>query len=277
MTLHVWYTVNRNTEARMDEDNSINQGTLSDDFGPKKPTAYEMLMRQSRKMGGLATRTYDVTKEFLKQDVSTLHPDRVLFGSRQAAETNVNYREKSMGSKEQAWQLDRDIESDSGPGSVKARSSEGIREGQERDTQTLDPREGLKKLIRKSHQLLASAQTVILPINLFPDSVTVDRTKVTITKRTFFWTSSVISIRIEDVLNVACSTGPIFGSLTVSSRVMNSTDHYEIDYLWRKDAIYLKQLIQGYVIAQHNQIETSHLNRRELVRTLLELGNDSDY
>lgn len=262
----------------MDEDNSINQSTLSDDFGLKKPTAYELLMRQSRKMGGLATRTYDVTKEFLKQDVSTLHPDRILFGNRKAAATassNQNSESSSDGTHE--WQLDRDIKSDDGPGSVRARASEGIREGQERDTQTLDPREGLKKLIRKSHQLLASAQTVILPINLFPDSVTVDRTKVTITKRTFFWTSSVISIRIEDVLNVACSTGPIFGSLTVSSRVMNSTDHYEIDFLWRKDAIYLKQLIQGYVIAQHNQIETSHLNRRELVRTLLELGNDSDY
>jgi hypothetical protein len=114
-------------------------------------------------------------------------------------------------------------------------------------------------------------------MNLFPDSITVDRTKVTITKRTFFWTSSVISIRIEDVLNVACSTGPIFGSLIISSRVMNSTDHYEIDYFWRKDALYLKQLIQGYVIAQHNQIETSHLNRRDLIKTLLELGNDTDY
>ena len=80
----------------------------------------------------------------------------------------------------------------------------------ERDSKTLDPKEGLQKLIRKSHQLLASAQTVILPINLFQILWTIDRTKVTITKRGF-WTSSVVSIRIEDVLNVVCSTGPIFG------------------------------------------------------------------
>lgn len=240
----------------MDDEKSLKQTPMTDDFGAKV-TPYELLMRQSRKMGSFATRTYDVTKEFLRQDISVLHPDKILFGS------SAGRGLRSSGSEE--------------PGSVAAKTAEGLREQQERTAKTLDPRDSLRRIVRKSHQLLASAQTVILPNNLFPDSVTVDRTKVTITKRTFFWTSSVISIRIEDVLNIACSTGPIFGSLTISSRVMNSTDHYEIDYFWRKDALYLKQLIQGYVIAQHNQIETSHLGRKELVKTLLELGNDSHY
>ena len=240
----------------MDDEQSLHQAPISDDFRPK-PSPYELLMRQSRKMGGLATRTYDLTKVFLRQDVSVLHPDKILFGNSAKQEL------PSSGEEE--------------VGSVAAKTTEGLREPQERIAKTLDPRESLRKIVRKSHQLLASIQTVILPINLFPDSITVDRTKVTITKRTFFWTASVISIRIEDVLNIACSTGPVFGSLTISSRVMNSTDHYEINYFWRKDAIYLKQLIQGYVIAQHNQIETSHLNRKDLVKTLLELGNDTHY
>jgi hypothetical protein len=258
----------------MDEDDSLNRGTLSDNFAPKKTTPYEMLMRQSRKMGGLATRTYDVTKEFLKQDVSTLHPDKILFG-RPTNSEDVSKKHSSSGrtTEDNSLESKNDTESNA----EKARLENSDREGGERAAKTLDPREGLRNIVRKSHQLLASSQTVILPVNLFPDSVTIDRTKVTITKRTFFWSSSVISIRIEDVLNVACSTGPIFGSLTISSRIMNSTDHYEIDYFWRKDAIYLKQLIQGYVIAQHNQIDTSHLSRKELVHTLLDLGNDSDY
>lgn len=232
----------------MEDEKSLHKSPIADN-GLTRPTPYELLIRQSHKMGKLATRTYDVTKEFLKQDISALHPDRMLFGGSASNE----------------------------PASATSGATEEVRKNQERTAKTLDPRESLRKIVRKSHQLLASAQTVILPVNLFPDSVTVDRTKVTITKRMFFWTSSVISIRIEDVLNIACSTGPIFGSLTISSRVMNSTDHYEIDYFWRKDAIYLKQLIQGYVIAQHNQIETSHLGRDELIKTLLELGNDSDY
>lgn len=261
----------------MEDEETLNQAPVSDDFSPRI-SPYELLMRQSRKMGGLATRTYDVTKEFLKQDVSALHPDKILFGRldkpmRGAEPNSSTTPSTTYGSGDNSQNNSNNTESQS----EKAHIENSETEDGERVANTIDPREGLRKIVRKSHQLLVSAQTVILPMNLFPDSVTVDRTKVTITKRTFFWSSSVISIRIEDVLNVACSTGPIFGSLIISSRVMNSTDHYEIDYFWRKDALYLKQLIQGYVIAQHNQINTSHLNRRDLIKTLLELGSDTDY
>lgn len=134
--------------------------------------------------------------------------------------------------------------------------------------------EKLKNIVVKSHEILISANTVF-PITLFPDSVTVDRTKVTITKRDFFWTSDVMSIRIEDVLNVSASVGPIFGSLTIASRVMSTIDHFKINHFWRNDAIRLKHIIQGYVIAQHNNIDTAHLTRAELVETLRELGHDS--
>ncbi len=253
----------------MEEQKSLNPASIADDLPSSKPTAYELLMRQSRKMGGLATRTYDVTKEFLKQDVSTLHPDRILFGNPKLR----HMRERITPHRHSGTTDNQDTETRM----EDARLENSDREEDERDVKTLDPHESLRRIVQKSHQILASAQTVILPMNLFPDTVVVDRTKITITKRSFFWTSSVISIRIEDVLNVACSTGPIFGSLIISSRVMNSTDHYEIDYFWRKDALQLKQLIQGYVIAQHNRIQTSHLEREDLVKTLLDLGDDSGY
>ena len=132
----------------------------------------------------------------------------------------------------------------------------------------------LKKIVAQSHEILMSANTVF-PFTLFPDTVTVDRTKITITRRDFFWSSDVMSIRIEDVLNVAANTGPLFGSLTIASRVMSTVDHFKINFLWRSDAIRLKHIIQGYVIAQHNKIDTAHLSKKELIETLIELGHDS--
>ncbi len=216
---------------------------ISDDLVTKKLTPYELLMRQSRKMGKLATKSYDVTKEFLKQDVSTLHPDKLLFGRPVAPAADM----------------------------------EQGRNFQRNPAHTLDSHDSTRQIVEKSHQVLAAARTVILPINLFPDTVVVDRTKVTITKRSFFWSAEVITIRIEDVLNVTTSTGPFFGSLTISSRVMNSTDHYEINYFLRADAIHLKQIIQGYVICQHNQIETSHMEKQPLIDMLLEVGRDSQF
>jgi len=186
----------------MEDPDSINPTPISDDLMPgAKLSPYDLLIRQSRKMGKFATRGFDVTKEFLKQDVSALHPDKLLFG--------------------------QEIRTEMAP--------------------VLDSKEKLNKIVEKTHQILAYARTVVLPSNVFPDTVIVDRTKITITKRTFFWSSEVISIRIEDVLNVTASTGPFFGTLTISSRVMNSTDHYEINALFRRDALYLKQIIQGIV------------------------------
>lgn len=194
---------------------------------PESLNPYQLLIRQSRKMGQAASRSLDVTKEFLNQDISALHPDHFLRGSSSKASV---LRDESNAR--------------------------------------------LKEVVAKSHDILASARTVILPMNLFTDSIVVDRTKITITKRTFFWSAEVISIRIEDVFNVSTSVGPLFGSLTVSVRIMNSTDHFSTNYFWRKDAVHLKHIIQGYVIAMQNNIDIDHLSRRELIDTLNDLGHD---
>lgn len=134
--------------------------------------------------------------------------------------------------------------------------------------------ETLQNIVERSHEVLAEA-TTIFPFKLFPDTVVVDRTKITIIKRNFFWSEDVVSIRIEDILNANSGVDLFFGSLNVSSRVMNSTDHYLIKFLWKHDAMHLKHLIQGYVIAQHNNIDVSHLSRDDLIRTLCELGDDT--
>ena len=136
-------------------------------------------------------------------------------------------------------------------------------------------RKQLRRLVRRSNDLLATATTVF-PLQLFPDKITIDRTKVTIVRRSFFFTHEVMSIRIEDILNVSTSVGPFFGSITLASRIMSSEDHFTINFFWRDDAIRLKHIIQGYVIAQHNNIKTSHLSRDELIKTLTELGHDSN-
>ncbi len=192
---------------------------------PEPVNPYQQLLRQSRKMGEAASRSYNVTREFLQQDISSLNPQQWL-----------------------PWQRHQPA--------------------QQKDKELFDT------MLEHSKEVLASAQTVILPHNLFPDTVTVDRNKVTITQKTFFWSSNTVSIRIEDMLNISVSLGPFFGSLKISSRVMNSTDHFDINYFWRKDATYLKHIIQGYMITVHNNIDTSTMAKDELINKLIELGHD---
>lgn len=132
----------------------------------------------------------------------------------------------------------------------------------------------IHKVVEQSQEILAGAKTVILPYNLFPDTVTVDRMKVTINIWKSLWLHEVVTLRIEDILNVSANIGLFFGSLTISTRVMNSTDHFQIDGFWNKDVKRLKHVIQGYMIALHQGIDVSELSTDRLIRKLNELGND---
>lgn len=127
----------------------------------------------------------------------------------------------------------------------------------------------LKKVVAHSHEVIANARTV-LPF-VFPHEIILDRTKITIIKRMFFWSSDVISIRIEDVLNVSASVGPLFGSVTIASRVMSTIDHFEVDRFWRNDAIRMTRIIEGYLIARQNGVHTDHLSCSELAETLYDI------
>lgn len=129
----------------------------------------------------------------------------------------------------------------------------------------------LVQAINDSNDVLARVQT-IFPLTLFPHTLTVDRTKVTITQRDFFRAGEVISIRIEDILNVMAHVGPLFGSITISTKFFNPEKPYVIDKLKRADALRIKRVLQGYLIARQNKIDTSELSTAELAKTLDELG-----
>ncbi len=216
------------------------------------PRSYNVLLRISRQLGGVATKSsfmQDV-KNFMNQPITYELPAKWL-------ETGIAMLKGDDSKGQPAHQ---------------GHTSQAKQEGEDAEQKK---QKELRKIVSQSHEVLMAANTVF-PMTLFPDTVTVDRTKVTITKRDFFWSSDVMSIRIEDVLNVSASVGPLFGSLTIASRVMSTIDHFQINHFWRTDAIRLKHIIQGYVIAQHNNIDTAHLNTKELVDTLVELGQDSN-
>jgi hypothetical protein len=129
----------------------------------------------------------------------------------------------------------------------------------------------LKEAIRGSNEVLAQATTVL---TLFPDVLTVDRAKLTITKRNFFRSAEVMSMRIEDILNVTTTVGPLFGNVKIASRVMNEDQDSTIGRFWRRDAERIKRITQGYVIALQREIDCSALGTRELAHMLERLGAD---
>lgn len=129
----------------------------------------------------------------------------------------------------------------------------------------------LTQTISRSHEILAQATTVF-PFTLFPDTVTLDRAKLTISHREFFAVAEVMSIRIEDILNVTADVGPFFGSLKVFTRFFNVDKPYTISFLRRSDALRIKRILQGYIIALQKNIDCSSLPTKELATMLDDLG-----
>lgn len=113
--------------------------------------------------------------------------------------------------------------------------------------------------------------TTVFPFNLFPDTVVVDREKVTIINRTFFRTAEVVSLRIHDVLNVMADVGPFFGAVKIQTRFFDAAS-YSITYLWRNDALKLNRILQGYVIAIQKGIDCDGFKAEELATLLDEIG-----
>lgn len=129
----------------------------------------------------------------------------------------------------------------------------------------------LKEIIGNSQETLMTATTVF-PFTLFPDTVIIDREKISIAHRFFFRVAEVVSMRIEDILNVTADVGPIFGSVSMLTRFFDPDKPYTVNYLWRGDALRLKRILQGYVIAIQKSIDTSALSAKELATLLDEFG-----
>ncbi len=132
----------------------------------------------------------------------------------------------------------------------------------------------LVQAIGDSHDVLARARTVF-PLTLFPDTITIDRTKLTITHRDFFRVGEVLSIRIEDILNVTATVGPFFGTVSISTRFFDPAKPYSVARFWRADALKIKRIVQGYLIAKQQEVDCSALTTRELAKKLDELGKVS--
>ncbi len=130
--------------------------------------------------------------------------------------------------------------------------------------------EHLVDLAEKSHDVLFEADTVF-PFTMFPDTVTLDREKLTVATRTFFWTAKIISVPVGAILSAEADVGPFFGSVQMTSKyfVRNS---YSVNFLWRRDAVELQRLLQGYIIAHERKVDCTTISIEDLKTLLNDLG-----
>ncbi|HSX29627.1 MAG TPA: hypothetical protein VLE73_03650 [Candidatus Saccharimonadales bacterium] len=133
--------------------------------------------------------------------------------------------------------------------------------------------EKLTSLAEGSHYNLFVAKTVF-PFVLFADTIKIDRQKLTIVHNGFLWKSQTASTEIKNIMNIKADVGPLFGSITVTSKhFLNNTQ--TIKYLKRSDVATVQRLLQGFMIAQRAKINTDDIDQDQLLKLLNELGQEN--
>lgn len=129
----------------------------------------------------------------------------------------------------------------------------------------------LEEAAKQSQHILIQADA-IFPFDLFPDTITVDRQKLTIVRRELWKTKQTVSVAHNGITNIQADMGPLFGSLTVTSGdFMNGTQ--TIRYLRKRDVLAVQQLVQGLILAQKEGIDTNAIeDDQTLLRLLDKLG-----
>jgi hypothetical protein len=140
-----------------------------------------------------------------------------------------------------------------------------------------EQRRKLTNLANKSEGVLFETSSVF-PFSLFPDTVIIDRSKITVVIRTFFFTKRYFSLLLEDVRVAHVSTIPFFGTLTIEMKGLELRDYKkDIHFLPREDALKAQRIITGLITAREEEgVELSLLSDEEVVRMAEEIGSSQE-
>lgn len=128
----------------------------------------------------------------------------------------------------------------------------------------------LDDLADKSDSILLKVST-FWPFTFFVNDIIVDPYKVNIIFREFFWSEHIHSVMIKDILDVVVETSVFFATVKIVDQgyVENTID---ITYLKRDDAMKVRKIIQGLVIAHRQAVDLSILTPSHIRTKAEELG-----
>jgi hypothetical protein len=139
----------------------------------------------------------------------------------------------------------------------------------------IDADEELNTLVEKGTKCLYKV-TAVFPFDLFPNQITVDVNQINIVIKEFFWSERRHSIHIKDIMDVFIDTSLLFSTIKIVDRGY-ADNGIEIKYLKTSEAIKLRRIIQGLIIAHRQQIDLANVDSENLVEKIEELGKVKDF
>lgn len=128
----------------------------------------------------------------------------------------------------------------------------------------------LEDLAEKSNEVLLKVSTVF-PFTFFVNDIIVDPYKVNVVFREFFYSEHIHSIMVKDILDVVVETSLFFATVKIVDQGYTENS-VNIEYLKKADALKLRKLIQGLVIAHRQAVDLSILHPSRIKDKAEELG-----
>lgn len=130
-------------------------------------------------------------------------------------------------------------------------------------------RQAVEDMVNNSNRILLRVFSVF-PLDLFPSSIIVEETRLTIIHRQLF-SSQAYSVDIKNISNVFIDTGILFSQLTIVSDTFVE-NQVVIDKLWKKEAIFIRRIVEGLRMFVDKDIDTTGYKTEELIDKLRELS-----
>lgn len=141
----------------------------------------------------------------------------------------------------------------------------------QQEADTLQNKNLVAGLVRKSNRILVTISTHKFPFDLFPDTINVEEGRVTIITRKFFSSSQVHSVDIKDISNIFINMAPFFAQLVIVSKTFTENE-IRIKSLRKEEAVFARRIIEGLRTFESKQIDTSNYTKEELIAKLEELS-----
>ena len=102
----------------------------------------------------------------------------------------------------------------------------------------------------------------VFPFDLFPDTITLQKDKIDIIHRPFFFTKEVFTVFINDIRTIRINSGPFFATLSFELKGMMEEQNPEpISFLRKKSAKKIRKLALNLCVSQSKNKSKKSANK----------------
>jgi hypothetical protein len=155
----------------------------------------------------------------------------------------------------------------------KEKKAENTSREDTRKEEAKETKKDLDIIASRAEKILFKARS-LFPFDFFPNTITIDANKVNIIISTFFFTETVTSILLKEIMDVRVETTLFLGKLIIDygPHPLKISTVY-VPSLWKSDALRAKEIIEGVLVLYRSEnIDTTRLKPEETLDEIQEVG-----